>query len=108
MHPYVYCSIIPNSQWHITQPEKIQSHPLQQHDGSGGYYAKYYKLNRERQVPSDFTYMWNLKNKRKEQTQQIQTHRYREQTDDCQRKGRLGGWVKKGKGVKKYKLVVTK
>ena len=63
MHPYVYCSIIPNSQWHITQPEKIQSHPLQQHDGSGGYYAKYYKLNRERQVPSDFTYMWNPMNK---------------------------------------------
>ena len=29
-----------------------------------------------------------------EQTKQKQTHRYREQTDGCQRKGGLGDWVK--------------
>ena len=35
--------------------------------------------------------MWNLKNKINEQTKQKQTHGHREQTDDCQRGGGLGG-----------------
>ena len=50
--------------------------------------------------------MWNLKNKINEQAKQ--THRYREQTDGCQRVGRFGGPSEKSKGIKKYKLVVTK
>ena len=29
--------------------------------GSRGYYAKQDKSERERQVPYDFTYVWNLK-----------------------------------------------
>ena len=32
-------------------------------DGPGGYYAKWNKSDRERQIPHDFTYMWNLENK---------------------------------------------
>ena len=32
-------------------------------DGPWGYYAKWNKSDRERQIPYDFTYMWNLKNK---------------------------------------------
>ena len=28
-----------------------------------GYYAKWNKSDRKRQVPYDFTYMWNLRNK---------------------------------------------
>ena len=32
-------------------------------DGPRGYYAKQNKSNRERKIPYDFTYMWNLKNK---------------------------------------------
>ena len=44
--------------------------------------------DREREIPYDFTYMWNLKNKiKKKQNKQI--CRYREQTDSCKR-GR--GW----------------
>ena len=31
--------------------------------------------------------MWNLRSKTKEQTKQKQTHKYREQTDSCQRGG---------------------
>ena len=31
--------------------------------------------DRERQIPYDFTYMWNLKNKINEQTKQKQTYR---------------------------------
>ena len=34
-------------------------------DGPRGYYAKKNKSNLERQVLYDFTYMWNLKAKRK-------------------------------------------
>ena len=34
--------------------------------------------------------MWNLKKNINEQTKQKQTHRYREQTDGCQRGMRMG------------------
>ena len=57
-------------------------------------------------MPYDFSYMWNLKNKINEQTKWKQTHRHREQTGDCQMG--VGGLSKKGKGIKKYKLIVTK
>ena len=30
-------------------------------DGSRGYYANWNKSDRERQIPYDLTYMWNLK-----------------------------------------------
>ena len=32
-------------------------------DESGVYFAKWNKSDRERQIPYDFTYMWNLMNK---------------------------------------------
>ena len=32
-------------------------------DRLGGYYAKWNKPDRKRQIPYDFIYMWNLKNK---------------------------------------------
>ena len=51
--------------------------------------------------------MWNLKNKINEQTKLKQTHRYREETDGCQRGEWLGGLDKKGQGTNKYKLEVT-
>ena len=64
-------------------------------DGSRVYYAKWNKSDRERHIPSDFIYMWNLKNKTKEQTKQRQTHRYREQMGGRQRGGEWGvGWQK--------------
>ena len=46
---------------------------------------------RERQIPYDFTYVWNLKNKTKEQTKQKSTHSYREQTGGYQSRRVLGG-----------------
>ena len=33
-------------------------------NGPWGYYAKWNKSDRERQILYDFTYMWNLKNKK--------------------------------------------
>ena len=77
-------------------------------DGSRGFCAEWNKSDRERQMPYDFTYMWNLKNKINEQADQKQTHRYREHFDGCQMKGGLKRCIKKiSEGIKKYKLVVT-
>ena len=57
-------------------------------DGPRGYYAKWNKSDRERQILHDFIYMWNLKNKTNEQTEQKQSYSYREQTTgDCHK-----GW----------------
>ena len=39
-------------------------------DGSGEHYAKWNKPARERQIPYDFTHMWNLMNKLNEQGKQ--------------------------------------
>ena len=41
--------------------------------------------------------MWNLKNNINKQNKS--THRYREQTDDCQKGDGLGGWVEKVKDL---------
>ena len=89
MHPYVYCSIIYNSQdmeatqvstdrW-IDKEDVIYtyngilfSHKKQwdlsisrNMDRPRGYYAKWSKSDRERQIPYDLTHMGNLKNKTK-------------------------------------------
>ena len=42
---------------------------------SYGYYAKRNKSVRERQIPYDFIYMWNLKNNINDQTKQKYKHR---------------------------------
>ena len=48
------------------QPQKrLESCHLWQLDGSWGPYAKSKEEERERQIPYDLTYMWNLKNKTK-------------------------------------------
>ena len=61
-------------------------------DGPRGYYTQWNESVRERKIPYDFTFMWNLKNKINEQTKLKQIHRYREQTDGCHRGGGLGDW----------------
>ena len=50
--------------------------------------------------------MWNLKNKISEQTKQKQTHRYREQTDSCQRGGDFRGLGEKGEEIKQRKILI--
>ena len=52
-------------------------------------YAMWNKLLRERQIPYDLTYVWNLMNRISWQTKQKCRHRHREQTDSCQRGGVL-------------------
>ena len=41
--------------------EKGHSFICDNMDGSWGHYAKWNNSDRERQIPYDFTYMWNLK-----------------------------------------------
>ena len=62
-------------------------------DEHKGYYAKWNWKDRERQLPYDFTSMWNLKLKKTNKTKQKQTHRYRKQTGNCQSRG-VWEWVK--------------
>ena len=57
-------------------------------DEPGEHYAKWNKIVRKSQIPYDFTYMWNLKNKINEQSKN--KLRYREQTGGCQTGGGLG------------------
>ena len=45
------------------------------------------RSDRGKQIPYDFTYMWNLK--KQMNVKQKQTHKYREQTGSCQRGERL-------------------
>ena len=59
-------------------------------DGPSGCYAKWHKLDKEKQIPYDFIYMCKLKVKINEQIKQKQIHRFREQTDACQMGGGLG------------------
>ena len=56
--------------------------------GSWGYYTKWTKSDGERQIPYDFTFIWNVAKKKikvSEQTKQKQTHKFREQSSPYQR-----------------------
>ena len=57
-------------------------------------------------MPYDFTYMWNLKNKINEQTEQTDS---KTQTTFGQLpdQNEVGGMGEKGKEIKKHKLLVT-
>ena len=51
-------------------------------DGPGGYYAKWSKSDKERQILCGITYTWNLKIRVMSNRKQI--HRYRDQTSGYQ------------------------
>ena len=75
-------------------------------DRSKEYYAERNKLDTERQIPYDFTYMRNLKDKINEQAKQKQSHRYREQLGH--QMGGGGLWVKKMKRLKSTNWKIIK
>ena len=69
-------------------------------DGAREYDAKQNKSPREKQIPYDFTYMWNLRNKTNDQREKKrqakkQTFNYKERTDGLQG---LGGTRELGDG----------
>lgn len=61
-------------------------------DGPSRQYIKRNKSNTERQIPHDFTCMWNLENQtdEKTKTKQKHTHKYREQTGGARSLGGAG------------------
>ena len=66
-------------------------------DGTRGYHPKRGKSERERQIPYDITYMWNLKYDTNELTYKKETDSESQRTDWLPR-GR-GGWERDGLGV---------
>jgi len=113
MHPYVYHSIIDNSQivkvsidrWMDKEDvayiynEILPSHKkgnlaiCNNMDRSREYNTKWNKSVRRRQIPYDFTHTWNLRNKTKKGQTKKQTPNYRVSTDGDQRAGGCGdGW----------------
>ena len=63
-------------------------------DGPRGYYAKWNKSDRERQILYDFIYMESKKAKQMNKHNKTQNHKYREQTSGFQRGGGVQGWEK--------------
>ena len=63
-------------------------------DGPRDYHTKWSKPDRERQIPYDMTYMWNLIYGINEPIyEEKRTHRHREKTCGCQGGGGEGeGW----------------
>ena len=79
MHPNVHWNIIYSSQdmeaiyvpmdrwmdkeeWNTTQHKKERNNAICSNmDGPRDYHTKWSKSDRERQIPYDITYMWNLK-----------------------------------------------
>jgi len=50
--------------WNIMQPSKKRNLAIcNDVDGTRGYYAKRKKSVRKRQIPYDFTHVWNLRNR---------------------------------------------
>ena len=94
--------------WNISHKREWNLAICDNMDVPWGYYAKWNKSDRERQIPYNLIYMWDLKNKTNKQTKQNKTHRHRKQNGGCQGDGGVGGWEKWVKGVKRYKLTVIK
>ena len=55
-----------HTQWNISHKKEWNLASCDNMNGPRGYYAKWNKSGRESQIPYDFTYMWNLKNKTNE------------------------------------------
>ena len=65
-------------------------------DGTREYHTKWSKSEREKQIPYDITYMWNLKCNTNELIYETETDSNREQTCGCQGGG---GWGRDEVGV---------
>ena len=94
---YLYNEILfsHKKEWHVAICNNV--------DGSREYNAKWNKPVRERQIPYDFTHMWNLrnetkgkKNNNKTRPTNKQTLNYREQVVIIREVGRVMGEIGKG------------
>ena len=69
-------------------------------DGPGGHYAKWNKSDRERQIPYDFIYMWNLKSKASEQI--------KKRLINIENKLVVRVWIKLVKRINRYRIPTVK
>jgi len=74
-----------HTQWNISH-KKLNLVICNNMGESTQYNANWNKSDKEKQIPYDLTYMWNLKTKQNKKTNK--TRRYREQIIGCQRGGR--------------------
>ena len=65
-------------------------------DGAREYYAKQNKSVRERQIPYDFTHIWNLRNKINEQKEKRERGQARKRLETICREQR---WFPEGRAV---------
>ena len=70
-------------------------------DEPGEHYTKWNKPGREKQIPYDFTHMWNLMNKT-ELTSKMETDSYMESRMTAKQGGRWGGGGIAQKGKKTH------
>ena len=95
-------------QWNISQKKEWNLTICNSMDGPRGYCTKWNKSVRERQMPCNFTHLWNVKNKINEQT--VENDSYRERFDGCQRgKGveELGKrWRDQEVQIGSYKVII--
>ena len=63
-------------------------------DANRDYHSKWSKSERERQIPCDITYTWNLKYDTNELIYETETESYIQRTNGWSPYGRgVGGWV---------------
>ena len=74
----------------------MKSYHLDSTDGPRRYYAKCNKSDRKRQIPYDFTHMWNLKIKINKQSRNR-----RIDAEIRMMAVRRVGWVKEAKGLRR-------
>ena len=94
---YIYIYIYTHIHIHLFFHHKKEGNPAicDYMDKAWGHYGKWNKLDRERQILYDITYMWNLK----------KINWQRERTGSCQWKGARGlGDGKGGQRVQSYRM----
>ena len=101
--------------WYIYRNEyysaikKNEIMPFAAMNGCVHYHTKWSKVDRERQISHDITYMWNLKKMIQMNlfTKYKQTHRLRKQSYGYQR-GKEGGGINWEFGINIYTLLYIK
>ena len=86
--------------WKITQPKNEWIPAIHNNiDGPWRYYAEWNKSERERQIPYDFTHMWNLNNnKTNKQKNKTKTNLDTENGLEVTRREEAGGVSEMGEG----------
>ena len=94
-HEWIKKIWCPNTVKYYSAIKKEYNNAICSHlNATRDYHTKCSKPERERQIPYDIAYMWNLEYGANElSTRWKQTHRHREEACDCQGQGGGEGWT---------------